>query len=105
MFADKTNIVTSTDMIYSQHLILRNMTYKPNSQQVTFVLPIYFTKAEIIFTKSARSLDHISFRVAPNSKAMHAVSTEILEKGQWLAQLIWSEGRSQFCSEKVIEIC
>jgi hypothetical protein len=80
------------------------MTYKPNSQQVTFVLPIYFTKAEIVFRKSSKSLENISFRIVPTSKPIHAVSTKILEKGQWLAQLIWSEGRSQFCSEKLIEI-
>lgn len=87
-----------------QILLLHDMTYKPSSQQVSFVLPIYFTKAEIIFTKSAQNLENISFRIAPNSKPIHVVSTEILEKGQWLAQLIWSEGRSQFCKEKLIEV-
>ncbi|WAC13324.1 hypothetical protein [Dyadobacter pollutisoli] len=80
------------------------MTYQPNSQQVTFVLPMYFTKAEIVFSKSSKSLENFSFKIAPTSKPIHAISTEILEKGQWLAQLIWSQGKSQFCSEQVIDI-
>lgn len=80
------------------------MTYKPTSKQVTFVLPNDFSKAEIVFTKSTRRLDNVSFRVEPTSKPTHSVSTEVLEKGQWLAQLVWSQGKSRFCSEQLIEI-
>ncbi|CAG5017893.1 hypothetical protein DYBT9275_05868 [Dyadobacter sp. CECT 9275] len=80
------------------------MTYQPNSQQVTFVLPMYFTKAEIVFSKSSTSLENISFKVNPSNKPVYAISTKILEKGQWLAQLIWSQGKSQYCSEQVIDI-
>lgn len=80
------------------------MTYQSNSQQVTFVLPMYFTKGEIVFSKSSKSLEHISFKIIPTSKPVHAISTKILERGQWLAQLIWTQGKSQFCSEQVIDI-
>jgi hypothetical protein len=81
------------------------MLYKPNSQQVTFVLPNDFTKAEIIFTKPNKRLDNVSFRVETKSSPIHSVSTRILEKGQWLAQLVWSQGKARFCSEQLIEIC
>jgi hypothetical protein len=80
------------------------MTYKPNSQKVTFVLPIYFTKAEMVFSKSSRNREDISIKISPSNKPFHAISTEILDKGQWLAQLIWSQGKSRFCSEQVIDI-
>jgi hypothetical protein len=80
------------------------MTYKPDFHQVTFVLPIFFTTAEIVFSISPKSLDNISFQIAPNNKPIHAVSTEILHRGQWLAQLSWSDGKSQFFSEKLIVV-
>jgi len=80
------------------------MTYIPGTQQMAFVLPLYFTNAEVVFTKDAGSFDKISFKIYPNSKPRHVVSTEKLEKGFWLAQLIWSMGRSQYCDERLIEI-
>ena len=80
------------------------MTYEPQTQQVAFVLPLYFSKAEIIFTRPALSFDYITFRITPALNPRHVVSTKKLEKGTWLAQLIWSEGRSQYFTEKMIEI-
>lgn len=80
------------------------MTYKPNTQQVSFVLPLYFTKAEVVFTKGSGSLENISFQIHQNAEPRHVVSTEKLGKGFWLAQLVWSMGRSHYCTEKLIEI-
>lgn len=80
------------------------MTYKPNTQQLAFVLPMGFCKAEIIFTKIRENVDYLTFKVNPGQEPRHAVSTEKLEKGFWLAQLMWSVGRSQYCQEKLIEV-
>ena len=80
------------------------MTYKPSTQQMSFVLPLYFTKAEVVFTKGSGSLENIRFQIHQNEELRHVVSTEKLAKGFWVAQLIWSMGRSQYCSEKLIEI-
>ncbi|WP_221393527.1 hypothetical protein [Dyadobacter sp. NIV53] len=80
------------------------MTYKPTTQQMSFVLPLYFTKAEVVFTKGSGSLENISFQILEKTEPRHVVSTEKLEKGFWLAQLVWSMGRSQYCTEKLIEI-
>jgi len=65
---------------------------------------MYFTKAEIVFSKSSKRIENIAFKIIPSNKPAHAISTKILEKGQWVAQLIWSQGKSHFCSEQIIEI-
>ena len=80
------------------------MTYKPNTQQISFVLPLFFTKAEVVFTKRKGSLDNISFQVYPTSEPRHAVSTAKLDKGFWLAQINWSMGRDRYSTETLIEI-
>ncbi len=80
------------------------MTYKPSIRQLAFVLPLGFSKAEIIFTRHRQNYENRSFKVIPGQNPRHAVSTEALEKGTWLAQLIWSVGRAQYCQEKLIEI-
>lgn len=80
------------------------MTYKPGIHLIAFVLPLYFTKAEVVFTKDTGSFDNVSFQVLPNSQPRHEVSTAKLAKGFWLAQLNWSIGRSRYFDEKLIEI-
>lgn len=80
------------------------MTYKPTTRQLAFVLPLYFSKAEIVFTRPRELFDSLTFRISPNLGARYEISTETLEKGTWTAQLLWSVGRSQFCQEKLIEI-
>lgn len=80
------------------------MTFKPYTQQIAFVLPLYFSKAEIILSRSKVSRENLSYKILPGKEPRHVVSTENLDKGFWLAQLIWSDGRSQFCQEKLIEI-
>jgi hypothetical protein len=80
------------------------MTYKPSTQQLAFVLPLYFTNAEVVFTRDSGNLENIIFQIPSDSQPRHVVSTGKLGKGFWLAQLIWSMGRSRFCEEKMIEI-
>ena len=80
------------------------MTYKPITKQMSFVLPLYFTKAEVVFTKGNGSPENISFKIHQNAEPRHVISTEKLEKGFWLAQLVWTMGRSHYCTEKLIEI-
>jgi len=80
------------------------MTYKPNIRQLVFVLPQYCSKAEIIFTKSRENIAHSIMKVNPNSEPRYHISTEKLEKGIWIAQLLWSVGQSHYCAEKLIEI-
>ena len=80
------------------------MTYQPVTHQVSFVLPLYFWKAEIVFTRIASGADQVTVPIQPADLSRHVVSTEKLDKGYWRALLNWSDGRSQYCSEKMIEI-
>jgi hypothetical protein len=80
------------------------MTYQPIDHQVSFVLPLYFWKAEIVFSRIASNSENITVAVPPAPTARHVVSTEKLGKGYWRALLNWSDGRSQYCSEKMIVI-
>ncbi len=80
------------------------MTYKPINGQISFVLPFYFWKAEIIFTRIAPGADFVTIPIQQGELARHVVSTEKLGKGCWRALLNWSDGRSQYYREKMIEI-
>jgi len=80
------------------------MTYQPISRQVSFVLPLYFWKAEIVFTRISANAEDFTVRIEPGDVPRHVVSTEKLTKGFWRAILSWSDGRLQYCSEKVIEV-
>jgi hypothetical protein len=80
------------------------MTYQPVTHQVSFVLPLYFWKAEIVFTRIASNDENITVPIQPGNVPRHVVSTEKLGKGYWRALLNWSDGRSRYCSEKMIEI-
>jgi len=80
------------------------MTYQPVTHQVSFVLPLYFWKAEIVFSRMAFGADNVTVPIKPGELPRHVVSTEKLEKGYWRALLNWSDGRAQYCSEKMIEI-
>ena len=80
------------------------MTYQPVNRQISFVLPLYFWKAEIIFTSIASGADDVTVPIQQGELARHVVSTAKLSKGYWLALLNWSEGGARYCREKMIEI-
>ncbi|WP_159476563.1 hypothetical protein [Dyadobacter sp. 3J3] len=80
------------------------MTYQPVAHQVAFVLPLYFWKAEIVFTRIASGAENVTIPIQPGKLPRHVVSTEKLEKGYWRALLNWSDGHAQYYSEKMIEI-
>ncbi|MEO6285358.1 MAG: hypothetical protein ABIN80_09370 [Dyadobacter sp.] len=80
------------------------MTYQPATHQITFVLPLYFWKAEIVFTRQASKSENYTVHISSGDTPRHVVSTEKLGKGHWRAMLNWSDGRSQYCSEKMIEV-
>lgn len=80
------------------------MMYDSSSRQIVVVLPLHVDKAEIVFSRPNRRLDNFSVRIPPSPDARHLVSTAALGKGYWHAELIWSQGRSRYYSEKLIEI-
>jgi len=79
------------------------MTYQSENQKITFVLPLYFAKAEITFTRQTGN-ENITIPVTAGEGPRVSVSTRKFEKGFWLAQLNWSVGRSRYCSEGWFEI-
>ncbi len=80
------------------------MTYEAATHQIAFVLPLYFLKAEITFIRNSMADESLSFPISSASQSRYVISTENLSKGYWRVQLNWSEGKSRYCSEKVIEI-
>jgi hypothetical protein len=79
------------------------MVYQAEQEKVTFVLPLYFMKAEVTFTRKSAD-DWLTIPVAPGNGACFSISTRRFAKGFWLAQLVWSVGRDRFCSESWFEI-
>ena len=80
------------------------MTYEPATQQIAFVLPLDFLKAEISFIRNSIGEDALSIPISSSHQARHVISTANLAKGFWLVLLNWSEGKARYCSEKVIEV-
>jgi len=79
------------------------MTYQAEQEKVTFVLPLYFIKAEVTFTRQSTD-EGLSLPLAPGNGPRVSISTHQFAKGFWLAQLTWSVGRERFCSEGWFEI-
>lgn len=84
-------------------LNLTTMTYQAEQEKVTFVLPLYFAKAEVTFTRQS-SDDGLTVPIIPANGPRVSISTRRFAKGFWLAQLTWSVGRQRFCSEGWFEI-
>ena len=80
------------------------MTYEPATQEIAFVLPLYFLKAEVSFIRKSREDEALSIPISSSHLARHVISTANLSKGYWRVLLNWSEGKARYCSEKVIEV-
>nr|WP_295924414.1 hypothetical protein [uncultured Dyadobacter sp.] len=79
------------------------MTYQADQKRVAFVLPLYFMKAEVTFTRQSTD-DELRVPLAPGDGPRVSIPTHQFAKGFWLAQLTWSVGRQRFCSEGWFEI-
>ncbi|CCH55785.1 hypothetical protein BN8_05072 [Fibrisoma limi BUZ 3] len=78
------------------------MTFEPATQSVAFVLPLYFYKAELTFSRLNDTFDDVQIRVTPGNLPRYVVSTAQLAKGIWHARLNWSDGQQSYHEEKEI---
>ncbi len=80
------------------------MNYQPQKHEITFVLPVHFWKAEVVFQRISDSFARITVPIKCNQESRHTVSTEVLSRGVWRVLLSWTEGSSGYCSEETIEV-
>ncbi len=97
------------EIAYQQHIDRINrtstnkalfaMTYQPDQQQVSFVLPDSLQKATITFYRPADRLADFNVVVTTPIPIRKTVSTEKMAKGYWRVQLAWSDGRRDYYKE------
>ncbi|MFC5412464.1 hypothetical protein ACFPMF_24280 [Larkinella bovis] len=80
------------------------MTFEPIHQQLAFVLPESFRKAEVTFQKKDHHDEEIHLVVQPNRRPRQVISTHQLSRGIWHVILNWWDGKSHYWSEKDILI-
>ncbi|MGA0555323.1 hypothetical protein ACO2Q8_01630 [Larkinella sp. VNQ87] len=80
------------------------MTFEPTCQQLAFVLPESFMKAELTFQKRSAPESEIHLVVRPNQRARQVVSTRQLSQGLWKVMLNWWDGKSHYWTEKDINV-
>lgn len=80
------------------------MTFEPAQNQLAFVLPVSFRKAEVIFQKRFDHSEEVHLVVQPNQRPRQVVSTQQLSSGLWHVILDWWDGKRHYWAEKDIVI-
>lgn len=80
------------------------MNYQPQNRRISFVLPVSFSKAEVVFQKVSASFYRITVPVEQSARALQTVSTEGLSAGRWRVYLNWSVGKIRYFNEREIEV-
>jgi len=102
------------EIAYQQHIDRLNrtgtnktlfaMTYQPDQQQVSFVLPDSLQKATITFYRPADRRADFNIVVKQPHPIRKTVSTAKMAKGYWRVQLAWSDGRRDYYKENELFI-
>lgn len=79
------------------------MTYEPAKQQISFVLPDSFSKAELVLVLE-NPPEYVTIPITVGEKPYRSVSVEQFSRGTWLAQLNWTLGGYRYCDERLIEV-
>jgi hypothetical protein len=80
------------------------MTFEPTLRQLSFVLPLVYKNAELVFSYKSGEGDDIHVPLDPGRKSRQVISMNGLKSGRWQIRLNWSEGRQTYFEEKDIII-